>query len=177
MWEESLHQYVESIDFGALSAVKAYLDAEAGRPSARNRHWPNQVTSPVMLHRFFSSTGTPTYELHGTECVHGSAGQTRPGDVVIAIFQLRRDRRPGATVTCPNVEYHIIALTKFLAGKRGQRDLCSVEQEGDSMNSTLLSWQRSWSSSASLSCFKTEAPNPERYVSGIRCQRVHSRGQ
>ena len=32
-----------------------------------------------------SSTGTPTYYLHGTEAVHGSCGQLEAGDVVIAI--------------------------------------------------------------------------------------------
>lgn len=33
----------------------------------------------------FSSTGTPTYFLHGTEAVHGSCGQLTCGDVVICI--------------------------------------------------------------------------------------------
>ena len=32
-----------------------------------------------------ASTGTPAYVLHGTEAVHGSAGQLVPGDVVILI--------------------------------------------------------------------------------------------
>jgi D-arabinose 5-phosphate isomerase GutQ len=32
-----------------------------------------------------SSTGTPAYFLHATECVHGSAGQVRKEDVIIAI--------------------------------------------------------------------------------------------
>ena len=32
-----------------------------------------------------SSTGTPTYFLHGTEAVHGSCGQLSAGDVVICI--------------------------------------------------------------------------------------------
>ena len=32
-----------------------------------------------------SSTGTPSYFLHGTEAVHGSCGQLEEGDVVIAI--------------------------------------------------------------------------------------------
>lgn len=32
-----------------------------------------------------SSTGTPTYFLHATECIHGSAGQVCSNDVVIAI--------------------------------------------------------------------------------------------
>jgi arabinose-5-phosphate isomerase len=33
----------------------------------------------------FSSTGTPAFFLHGTEALHGSAGQVCKGDVVIAI--------------------------------------------------------------------------------------------
>lgn len=33
----------------------------------------------------FSSTGTSAYFLHGTECIHGSAGQVRRDDVVIVI--------------------------------------------------------------------------------------------
>lgn len=33
----------------------------------------------------FSSTGTPTYFLHGTEAVHGSCGQLTSRDVVICI--------------------------------------------------------------------------------------------
>ena len=32
-----------------------------------------------------SSTGTPAYFLHATECIHGSAGQVCANDVVIAI--------------------------------------------------------------------------------------------
>ena len=32
-----------------------------------------------------SSTGTPSYFLHATECLHGSAGQARKQDVIIAI--------------------------------------------------------------------------------------------
>jgi arabinose-5-phosphate isomerase len=32
-----------------------------------------------------SSTGTPAYFLHATECVHGSAGQVCPADITIAI--------------------------------------------------------------------------------------------
>ncbi|HXG92789.1 MAG TPA: SIS domain-containing protein [Blastocatellia bacterium] len=32
-----------------------------------------------------SSTGTPAYFLHATECVHGSAGQVCPSDIIIAI--------------------------------------------------------------------------------------------
>jgi D-arabinose 5-phosphate isomerase GutQ len=37
------------------------------------------------LASLLSSTGTPAYFLHATECVHGSAGQVRDSDVAIAI--------------------------------------------------------------------------------------------
>ncbi|MEG1686671.1 MAG: SIS domain-containing protein [Angelakisella sp.] len=46
-----------------------------------------------------SSTGTPTYELHGTEAVHGSSGQVLPGDVVIAISNSGETAELRATVS------------------------------------------------------------------------------
>lgn len=46
-----------------------------------------------------SSTGTPTYFLHGTEAVHGSCGQLVPGDVVIAISNSGETAELKATVT------------------------------------------------------------------------------
>lgn len=45
-----------------------------------------------------SSTGTPCYELHGTEAIHGSSGQVRPGDVVIAISNSGQTEELKATV-------------------------------------------------------------------------------
>ena len=110
---KSLHQYVESIDFDALSAAKKLiLDAEAkgGRLHVTGIGKPGHVSGYAAS--LFSSTGTPTYELHGTECVHGSAGQTCPGDVVIAISNSGETGELKATVTClKNVGVHIIALT------------------------------------------------------------------
>jgi arabinose-5-phosphate isomerase len=46
-----------------------------------------------------SSTGTPSYFLHGTECVHGSAGQVVPGDVVIVISNSGETPEMKATTT------------------------------------------------------------------------------
>ena len=37
------------------------------------------------LASLLSSTGTPAYFLHATECIHGSAGQVCPTDVTIAV--------------------------------------------------------------------------------------------
>lgn len=137
---KSLHQYVESIDFDALSAVKKLiLDAEAkgGRLHVTGIGKPGHVSGYAAS--LFSSTGTPTYELHGTECVHGSAGQTRPGDVVIAISNSGETGELKATVTClKNVGVHIIALTgnpnSWLANEAEVALIAGVEQEGDSMN-------------------------------------------
>ena len=84
--KESVDEYVAGIDFAALSAAKQLiLDAEAkgGRLHVTGIGKPGHVSGYAAS--LFSSTGTPTYELHGTECVHGSAGQVVPGDVVIAI--------------------------------------------------------------------------------------------
>jgi arabinose-5-phosphate isomerase len=52
----------------------------------------------------FSSTGTPTYFLHATECVHGSAGQVRPEDVAIAISN---------SGTTPELLYAVDVLQDF----------------------------------------------------------------
>ena len=147
---KSLHQYVESIDFDALSAAKKLiLDAEAkgGRLHVTGIGKPGHVSGYAAS--LFSSTGTPTYELHGTECVHGSAGQTRPGDVVIAISNSGETGELKATVTClKNVGVHIIALT-------------------GNPNSWLAN------EAASLSCFKTStALTQSSTLSGIPVERL-----
>ncbi len=46
-----------------------------------------------------SSTGTPSYVLDGTEAVHGSSGQTLPGDVVVVISNSGETAEMKATVT------------------------------------------------------------------------------
>lgn len=51
------------------------------------------------LSALFSSTGTPSYFLHGTECVHGSAGQVARGDAVVAISNSGETAELKATVT------------------------------------------------------------------------------
>lgn len=54
-----------------------------------NRMHFTGIGKPSHIAQYFasllSSTGTPSYYLHGTEAVHGSSGQLVPGDVVIAI--------------------------------------------------------------------------------------------
>ena len=136
----SLDEYVAGIDFEALSAAKKLiLDAEAagGRLHVTGLGKPGHVSGYAAS--LFSSTGTPTYELHGTECVHGSAGQTKPGDVVIAISNSGETSELKSTVTClKGVGVHIIALTgnpeSWLAKEAEVALIAGVKQEGDSMN-------------------------------------------
>lgn len=47
-----------------------------------------------------SSVGTPAYLLDATECVHGSAGQVAPGDIVIAISNSGETGELKAALTC-----------------------------------------------------------------------------
>ena len=73
-------------DLHTLSAAsELILEAE----SAGGRVHVTGVGKPEHVARYaaslLSSTGTPASFLHGTEVTHGSVGQIRPGDVVIAI--------------------------------------------------------------------------------------------
>ena len=114
---EELKKFADSIDDQALESAKnLILEAEK-----------------------ISSTGTPTYELHGTECVHGSAGQVVPGDVVIAISNSGETAELKATVeTLKNNGAKIISVTgkpeSWLAVKGDVALIAGVDREGDSMN-------------------------------------------
>lgn len=138
--KESVDEYVAGIDFAALSAAKQLIlaaEAKGNRLHVTGIGKPGHVSGYAAS--LFSSTGTPTYELHGTECVHGSAGQTRPGDVVIAISNSGETSELKATVTClKGVGVHIIALTgnpnSWLANEAEVALIAGVKQEGDSMN-------------------------------------------
>ena len=138
--KEEVGAYIDGIDYDALSAAKQLiLDAEAagGRVHVTGIGKPGHVSGYAAS--LFSSTGTPTYELHGTECVHGSAGQTKPGDVVIAISNSGETSELKSTVTClKGVGVHIIALTgnpeSWLAKEAEVALIAGVKQEGDSMN-------------------------------------------
>jgi len=86
-----------------------------------------------------SSTGTPAYFLHATECVHGSAGQVCESDVVLAISN---------SGTTPELLYAVDVLQDFgvkIVAVSGNREAalarradvllyCGVDNEGGSLN-------------------------------------------
>lgn len=86
-----------------------------------------------------SSTGTPTYYLHGTEAVHGSCGQLVPGDVVICISNSGETAELKATVTAvKNNGCKVIAVTgnpeSWLAKNSDAYLFAGVKQEGGPLN-------------------------------------------
>ncbi|EMS73405.1 KpsF/GutQ family sugar-phosphate isomerase [Ruminiclostridium cellobioparum] len=86
-----------------------------------------------------SSTGTPAYELHGTEAVHGSSGQVMDGDVVIAISNSGETAELKATVsTLKSNGAKIIGVTgqknSWLAENSDVFLFAGVVNEGDSLN-------------------------------------------
>ena len=84
--KEELDKVISSMDLNAL-IVAAELIENAEKEG--NRVHVSGIGKPGHLAGYiaslFSSTGTPTYFLHGTEAIHGSLGQLRKGDVVIFI--------------------------------------------------------------------------------------------
>lgn len=133
-------KFAEGIDAEALAAAKnLILEAEKNhnRVHVTGIGKPGHVAGYVAS--LLSSTGTPAYELHGTECVHGSAGQVMPGDVVIAISNSGETTELKATVeTLKNNGAKLISVTgkekSWLAKKGDVALIAGVEQEGDSMN-------------------------------------------
>lgn len=87
----------------------------------------------------FSSTGTPTYYLHGTEAVHGSCGQLVPGDVVICISNSGETAELKATVKAiKNNGCRVIGVTgnmdSWLAKESDACLFAGVKQEGGPLN-------------------------------------------
>ena len=86
-----------------------------------------------------SSTGNPTYFLHGTEAVHGSCGQLVAGDVVIAISNSGETGELKSTVLAvKNNSCKVIGVTgnpdSWLARESDICLLAGVKEEGGPLN-------------------------------------------
>lgn len=121
------------------AAAKMILDSEAkgGRLHITGIGKPSYVAQYGAS--LISSTGTPTYYLHGTEAVHGSCGQLREGDVVIYISNSGETVELKATaIAARNNGAKLIAVTgnpeSFLA-KYADIHICAhVDNEGGPLN-------------------------------------------
>ncbi len=137
---KELKDYFCEIDNGAYqTAAQIIVDAE----KAGNRIHITGIGKPSHVAEYgaslLSSTGTPTYFLHGTEAVHGSCGQLVPGDVVIAISNSGETQELKATVTAIRSNgCKVIAITgkmdSWLAAQADATLFAGVGQEGDPLN-------------------------------------------
>ena len=95
-----LPAFIEQMDYARIeAAAQLILDAQAkgGRVHVSGIGKPGHISGYISS--LMSSTGNPTYFLHGTEAVHGSCGQLVPGDVVIFISNSGETAEMRATVT------------------------------------------------------------------------------
>lgn len=83
--EEALHTLsaISREELEPAAALIREAQRQGGRIHITGIGKPGHVAGYIAS--LMSSTGTPTYFLHGTEAVHGSCGQLVEGDVVICI--------------------------------------------------------------------------------------------
>lgn len=138
--DQELKTYMEHINHEALSQAKQLILLAKDN---NHRVHVTGIGKPAHVAKYIasllSSTGTPAYELHGTEAVHGSAGQVLPNDIVIAISNSGETAELIGTVqTLINNGASIIAVTgnadSWLAKHSQVTLLAGVRQEGDAMN-------------------------------------------
>lgn len=116
-----------SIDFQTLSKATEMIQ------TAINNHGRLHVTGigksghvAEYIASLITSTGTPTYFLHGTEAVHGSSGQLVSGDVVIGISNSGNTEELISTILCAkNNGCKIIGVTADPTSRLGREsDVC-----------------------------------------------------
>lgn len=148
---KDLQQFIDNIKFEFDKNIDA-LDTEAidkaaeiiiesekngGRVHVTGIGKPGHVAGYIAS--LLSSTGTSAYELHGTEAVHGSSGQVKSGDVVIAISNSGETEELKATVTTLKGNgAKIICCTgkagSWLSNNSLVTLVAHVDIEGDSLN-------------------------------------------
>jgi arabinose-5-phosphate isomerase len=94
---KSLRQYITPDYFSRVADLISTSEMYGGRVHLTGIGKSEYVANYVAA--LFASTGTPAYFLHGTECVHGSAGQVARGDVVLVISNSGETAEMKAAVT------------------------------------------------------------------------------
>lgn len=137
---QEFQKVVSTLDCGSIqAAARLIIDAK----KAGNRLHITGIGKPSHVATYaaslFSSTGTPTYYLHGTEAVHGSCGQLVEGDVVICISNSGETSELKATaMAVRNNGCKLIAVTGNPDSWLGKFcEVClkaGVDQEGGVLN-------------------------------------------
>lgn len=138
--KNDLTDYIEQMDMNEIEAA-ANLIIEAGKNG--NRLHVSGIGKPGHIAGYISSlissTGTPTYFLHGTEAVHGSCGQLTEGDVVIFISNSGETAEMKSTVLAiKNNGCKVIGVSgnrdSWLAKESAVHLYAGVPKEGGPMN-------------------------------------------
>lgn len=137
---EQMNSFLDQMDEQALlEAAQLIWDAQA----KGNRIHITGIGKPAHVAGYIaslmSSTGTPTYFLHGTEAVHGSCGQLVKGDVVICISNSGETAEMKATaLAIRNNGCQLIAVTgnpkSWLATFCEKHLFAGVQEEGGPLN-------------------------------------------
>lgn len=135
-----LTPYIDNMDLKDIEAA-ANLIIEAGKRG--NRLHVSGIGKPGHIAGYISSvissTGTPTYFLHGTEAVHGSCGQLMEGDIVIFISNSGETAEMKSTVLAvKNNGCQVIGVSgnpeSWLAKQSAVHLYAGVPKEGGPMN-------------------------------------------
>ena len=138
--KNDLTAYIDQMDMAEIEAA-ANLIIEAGKKG--NRLHVSGIGKPGHIAGYISSlissTGTPTYFLHGTEAVHGSCGQLTEGDIVISISNSGETAEMKSTVLAvKNNGCKIIGVSgnreSWLAKESEVHLFAGVPKEGGPMN-------------------------------------------
>lgn len=137
---EEFKQVVKQLDEAALFQASGLIEkseSQNGRVHVTGIGKPSYIAGYAAS--LFSSIGTPAYFLDGTEAVHGSSGQVKPGDVVIAISNSGETKELLYSVqTLKQNGSKVISLSRdentSLSRLSDVKLHVSVEKEGDDLN-------------------------------------------
>ncbi len=138
--KQEVMNYYDEIDNGILEEV-AYIikqqESKGCRVHTTGIGKPGHLASYVAS--LFSSIGTPTYFLDGTEAIHGSSGQVKEGDVVIAMSNSGQTEELKKTLmTLRNNGAVLVTVTgnadSWMAENSDYHIFAGVTEEGDNLN-------------------------------------------
>lgn len=138
--EDEFISVIKNLDTQSLEIAKDLIkssEKKGGRVHITGIGKPSYVAGYIAS--LLSSTGTPCYVLHGTEAVHGSAGQVLAQDVVIAVSNSGETAELKYTIeTIKNLGAKVIGVsgnnTSWLANACDIHLLAHVNKEGDDLN-------------------------------------------
>lgn len=138
--EEIYHLLNEGLQKESLRAAQSMIltaEKKGNRVHVMGIGKPSYVAGYIAS--LFSSTGTPTYLLDGTETVHGSSGQVKPEDIVIAISNSGETEELLASVrTLKRNGAIVIGLSNHRLSSLSQLSdtvlISKVDREGDNLN-------------------------------------------